>query len=142
MSGNLSPTPGHWREEYACGFAEIDAQHRSLFAAVEGLLQACVENRRDDLLLSRFEALEQGVREHFASEEAIQAQFGYPQAESHRRLHDEFLRRIMFVKAEAVAPGAARIAILRAGVEITDWLAYHLLNADKSVFDYIAAQRP
>lgn len=76
----------HWIPAFDTGIAQIDAEHRRLFAMVSEM-----QERLDDADLSRCKALATILMDrteaHFVMEEDILHANGYPRLESHKRYH-------------------------------------------------------
>lgn len=75
-----------WSETYETGIAEIDNEHRRLFALAESIGDALVgqDLHLADLKIQDFIAAAQA---HFASEEAILTREGFPGLDAHKRYH-------------------------------------------------------
>ena len=79
--------PCTWREEFSVGNKKLDIQHSRLYSLVEAIRQ---NSRTADLsegLHSAIAELISFAREHFASEEGIMADHGYPQLVQHSKRH-------------------------------------------------------
>ena len=66
MAGRLS-----WRETYALGHRELDADHRSLVQAINEICAACQAKREPDLLRRLLNDLERSAKEHFEREDRV-----------------------------------------------------------------------
>ncbi len=89
-SGNLL-IKLHWHPGFESGNADIDREHRALFAVSNDLLNAIV-NARPKVEIDRIiSTLVKEVTFHFDHEEAIQRSIGYAQAEEHSRIHRNLL---------------------------------------------------
>ena len=107
-SGNLL-IKLHWHPGYESGNADIDREHRALFAVSNNLLNAIVNDRPREEIDRIIGILVNEVTSHFANEEAIQLSIGYPQAEEHARIHrslvEKAVKLITDFKAGTVAVG-------------------------------------
>lgn len=80
-----------WSPEYECGNDVIDGQHRNLFALVNEIMNAVLENKpKGDIELQLDDLVDQ-VADHFCTEEALLARTGYPLSTSHREAHRHLL---------------------------------------------------
>jgi len=99
----------HWHASFESGNADIDREHRALFAVSNDLLNAIVNARPFDEIDRIIGILVNEVTHHFDHEEAIQRSIGYEQAEEHARIHralvDKAVKLISDFKAGGVTVG-------------------------------------
>jgi hemerythrin len=124
-----------WKEEYSVGVEKIDRQHRHLFEIINKLIERPVSSSDDTELVSDIltEMIDY-ARKHFATEEILMRQYGYPGIESHNKEHDYFINT------------TAELAISfmnnrnTTGGEITEfliiWLTKHILKTDMKYKDF------
>ncbi|MEG0215404.1 MAG: hemerythrin family protein, partial [Hungatella sp.] len=72
------------------GNATIDTQHRQLIQAINDLLAACSVGQGRTSLESTTKFLYDYTSKHFADEERLQLQSGYPDYVRHRQYHEAF----------------------------------------------------
>lgn len=77
----------NWQPGFESGNADVDREHRALFAVSNDLLNAIINGRPFDEIDRIIGVLVKEVTYHFDHEEAIQRSIGYPQAEEHSRIH-------------------------------------------------------
>jgi hemerythrin-like metal-binding protein len=130
-----------WRTDLATGIREVDHQHRELLvriATLEGAARAGDLTQAEEALdyLTRYAA------EHFATEERIMRELGYPQLEPHRALHEAFSARLTERK-EAHGRERSPVALL---VDLARWmeawLSEHVLGADAELARFCRTRRP
>jgi hemerythrin-like metal-binding protein/PAS domain S-box-containing protein len=85
-SGNLL-IKLNWAPGFESGNADVDREHRALFAVSNDLLNAIINGRAKEDIDRVIGVLVKEVTSHFAHEEEIQRSIGYPQAEEHSRIH-------------------------------------------------------
>jgi hemerythrin len=75
-----------WSKTFETGIAEIDSEHRNLFALADSVGDALTRQdlRLADLKVGQFIA---AAEAHFANEEAILAREAFPDLEAHKRYH-------------------------------------------------------
>ena len=91
-SGNLL-IKLHWHPGFESGNADVDREHRALFAVSNNLLNAIVNGSPQEEIDRIIGILVNEVTSHFANEEAIQRSIGYPQAEEHARIHRSLVEK-------------------------------------------------
>jgi hemerythrin-like metal-binding protein len=121
-----------WNEKYLVGHTEIDSQHERLFELVLCLVAArspemqvlCAKNLFDD------------VREHFAFENQLMIEVGYPEGEEHLQLHKILLSKLDKMTHE-IADRSLNVP--QSQMDIVDWLVSHMTSADADLAAYIRA---
>lgn len=115
-----------WTEAYETGMPQIDAQHRALVQLVNriSVLSSSAEATACALHLFRY------AREHFATEELLMREIGFPGLDAHLREH----RELAIVLAEAIdgklaTPG--QIEMLKAF--LGTWLVDHIAGSDMQI---------
>jgi hemerythrin len=120
----------HWEPHHSVGNAVLDAQHQALLARCNALadcLEAADAPRFDEV----FRELMLLAREHFAAEEALLAQCGYPEIEDYRGECEEF----DYLAAEIATPEHFDRSELQAFLAL--WWAGHILGAARSQRPYL-----
>lgn len=119
-----------WKDSYSVGDARIDGQHQRMFELANTMYNA------QDQAAQRLAAMRlyQHVREHFAEEEALMRQVGFPQYAEHVESHNRMLADLNSVsqkigKNEA-SPDAIRALLM-------DWALNHIAFADVQVAGYV-----
>lgn len=82
-----------WQHAYATGIESIDAQHLQLVDLINRLAVSVERQDREDMS-DILHGLRQYVDNHFAFEEQLIAESGYPYAEAHIRCHRRFVDRL------------------------------------------------
>jgi hemerythrin len=77
---------------FELGHPEIDAQHRTLVDTLNEIGDA-IETGALDVCHKLFDSLIDTARRHFADEEALLRQVGFPRAEHHASYHRELIAR-------------------------------------------------
>jgi len=127
-----------WHSAYESGQAVVDDQHRGLFRHANTLLAAILSGRPGDELAALIDALIGDVVRHFADEEAIFTQAGFPGAAAHAGIHRQL------VDQAVILVGRFQAGTLSIG-ELFQFLAHdvvarHMLGADREFFPYLARE--
>lgn len=117
-----------WQESLSVGVPVIDDDHKALIALLNQYLEA-IESKKLLEILSIFRALEKYTHEHFAREEDLMAQCGYPKLKEHIKGHEamcdtlhDFIDEILF---GADAEKEAEIKDF-----LITWLPKHIMGED------------
>jgi hemerythrin len=125
-------------DQYLVGIKQVDREHRKLFAIV-GSIQDGLESGGDGALAAARIAvgeLLEYTRTHFASEEALMAQYAFPEFESHRQLHQELLGQVHDMEMRVELEG--EVAAIELSRFLGQWLALHIQVADKRFGAFVA----
>ena len=126
-----------WRESYASGNEIIDHEHQQLFAQTNALLRTLFNEKPDPALLhEQLNRLLQSVASHFASEEQILEELGYPDREAHR------LKHLGLLQKAALLRDSTRRRELTPG-ELIDYVTReiilgHMLKEDRKFFPLLS----
>lgn len=127
-----------WEPALAIGVAAVDDQHRELFRQVNLLLAALREGRSAGEVGRLLEFLGRYAVEHFAAEERLMRQAGYPALEPHRREHVDFVQAFQDLCRTYLAQGPRPEVLVRLHVWIGSWLRRHVGQTDQALGRYLA----
>ncbi|MDR1278868.1 MAG: hemerythrin family protein, partial [Treponema sp.] len=119
-----------WDDSVKTGHEMIDEQHKQLFAAVNGLLKACRENKGNDELIQSLNFLSDYTIKHFFDEEQVQQNFHYPEYPVHKKMHDAFKATVRDMKARLIMKGPSDELINEVRAKIGNWLVTHIKGND------------
>lgn len=128
-----------WSEEYEVDVAEIDAQHQKMLDLVNHL-HASVEARIDKNQLKKLlSELVSYTHMHFATEEALMDQYGFPDTARHKQEHSILLRHLNLL-LDAVSQGKYPTFYSDYDVS-TDWMLLHITDCDKPLGNYLKSKQ-
>jgi hemerythrin len=133
MSDTLS-----WRPEYSVNIAELDCQHQNLFRIVQNLRQAIAAGRGHEVTESVLNTVVNYTMHHFATEENLMQQHGFPGAAAHRIEHNRLTMKISRLQTEHAAgkPDAAECFLHF----LQEWLEEHMLKRDKEYVQFLCSR--
>lgn len=116
------------------GHPEVDSQHAAILGEVERLRHITPAEVAVSVSFVRQYAVS-----HFAYEEQVMEEIGYPDLEVHRQQHLAFFDRFVSLKAriEREGPTPENVASLADMVE--GWVTKHVLGVDKRLAAFIRA---
>ncbi len=122
------------------GIPKIDEQHKELiemlnFASSAGSRAFSAEETKKTL-----DFLGDYVVKHFADEETLQKQSGYPKYSMHKVLHADFVKEFLKFKKEFSVSGASAKFTLALNKTIIEWVVKHIKSADAEFGKYYKAQ--
>ena len=127
-----------WTEKYSVNIAALDNQHKRLFAIINELNQALANGEGKAATDSVLWKLVDYAKAHFAAEEALLAEYKFPETASHRAEHDSFTQSIAKFREDdrAGKPGVPVSLMLF----LQDWLKEHILVNDKAYASFLNAR--
>lgn len=126
-----------WRDDLLTGVAEVDDQHKELFRRFGDLLTACNQGKGGEEVLRLFDFLDDYVVKHFAAEERIMRQCGYPAYLEHKQEHQGFTRRLEELKRQFRDEGAGLSLVITTNHMMIEWLSRHIERMDKEIAKYV-----
>lgn len=126
-----------WRDDLLTGVAEVDNQHKELFRRFGELLTACNQGKGGEEVLRLFSFLDDYVVKHFAAEERIMRQYGYPDYLEHKQQHQGFTRRLEELKRQFRDEGAGLSLVITTNHVMIEWLSRHIEKMDKEIAKYV-----
>jgi len=121
-----------WDDKLSTGFAEIDADHKSLFDYINVLEAAVSERRGREMSKGVLGALLDYAKYHFAREEAIfTKEPGYNGVAAHLEQHRKFVAE-MEKYNESLSSEVDVSADMAAF--LSEWLVRHIMTVDKAFF--------
>ncbi len=129
----------YWTPEIAVGSELIDLQHRSLIDRVNCLVSAIDEGREDEEIARLFDFLKEYTQDHFAAEERLMAETGYPERERHTAEHRAFCEKIADLEGRMAAEGMTTVLKRDFDEAVIDWLFEHICRVDRLLGKYLGA---
>jgi hemerythrin len=126
-----------WRENLATGNVEIDRQHMELFRRFNSLLGACNEGKGKAEVYGLLLFLNNYIRTHFALEEELQVQHGYPGYAAHKAEHDRFRRDLKALEQQFAEEGASLALVIQTNQTMISWLLRHISGTDRELAGFL-----
>jgi hemerythrin len=128
-----------WTDQMCVGVKLLDNDHKKLVLLINELHEGIVNNRDKQALDSVFENLVRFTRVHFAHEEQLLFETGYPAAAAHKQEHESMIQKILALQARFRS--GAPMAMHMDGVELLkSWLFSHMYGADQDYAPYLEAK--
>ncbi|MDI9460288.1 MAG: hemerythrin domain-containing protein, partial [Bacillota bacterium] len=89
---------------------------------------------------STLEFMEDYVVIHFADEEELQRQIGYPGLEKHAAIHAAFREEILKFAERVAAEGFDEEKVQEFGARVMTWLIMHVGKEDQKIGAFIRSQ--
>ena len=130
-----------WREHLSVGMAEIDDQHKLLFDKFNAFLAACDNGSSAEEVIRLFTFLGTYVVTHFADEERLMQQVGFPDFDKHRELHQEFTGQVDALRERLKSEGPSQRRVSSASLTMTGWLIEHISGKDRAIGRFVKEKK-
>ena len=118
-----------WVDAYSVGVAEIDQQHRKLITLINQLDTAMAKGQGKEILGKILKELIHYCAGHFATEEKLFDQYGYPDAAEHKVKHQKMTEKVLDLQKQFQQ---GKITITFDVMDfLQKWLDKHILGTDK-----------
>jgi hemerythrin-like metal-binding protein len=125
-----------WTPDLETGHPDIDDQHKGLFELANTLDAALTAQSSDaEAIGDAIWGLTDYVVQHFADEEALMRESGYPKARAHKMLHERLTGETLRLSADYF--NGQRIAAERIAPFVTSWLQEHILAEDVVLVSHV-----
>ena len=119
----------YWDNSYSVNVNEIDNQHQKLFDLINNLYDAMKKGSGKEILPSIINELYEYVEKHFSTEEKYFDRFNYPESETHKIEHYNFLKKVTeFKKGYEENQLALTVDVI---TFLQNWLVTHIKVVDK-----------
>ena len=129
-----------WNESISVQYDLIDEQHKTLFALINQLHDAMVQDKGQQVVGEVLDGLIEYTRSHFAMEERLMQTYEYPLRESHTRMHAGLTRRAVELRGKYVA--GQPVLTMDVMLFLQAWLMDHIQGSDKTLGNFLAATTP
>jgi len=118
-----------WDDSFSVNVDGIDKQHYKLFGMINDLNDAMNQGKDKDILGKTISDLIDYTGTHFGTEEKYFDEFGYPETESHKKEHSDFVKKVCEFK-EKFDAGTDELSTDIMNF-LADWLQGHIKGVDK-----------
>jgi methyl-accepting chemotaxis protein/hemerythrin len=118
-----------WSDDLSVGIRQIDDQHKVLVNLINELYGAMRSRKSDTIMLDIVDRMADYAAKHFKTEEDLFDKYGYPEADSHKKVHQNFVDKVTEFR-QGLESGASRVTmeVMRF---LKDWLIKHIQGTDK-----------
>ncbi|MBN2693292.1 hemerythrin family protein [bacterium] len=120
-------------EKYSVSNDVMDKQHMQLVDMINQFHDFLNQGESKDALKIILGKLRTYADTHFKAEEGLLGKYEYPEAESHKKLHEYYITRLgEFEKAMEKAPCTSDVMFF-----MKDWLLEHIEKEDKKYSEFL-----
>lgn len=126
-----------WNDSYLLGITEIDLQHKKLLSLADDMYE--IVNGDEDSLKVNLSKVLKSLTDytvyHFTSEEEFMRKYGYPSADMHKSMHDNFIAEV--TKQIKSLNTATKAEAERLYKFLASWVLNHIAKSDKVWAEYV-----
>ncbi|MHB1124135.1 MAG: bacteriohemerythrin [Ramlibacter sp.] len=124
-----------WDAKYTLHIAELDRQHRKLFALFNDLYDAMQDGHGNEVIDKVLTGVVDYTVYHFDAEEKLLRQYGWQEEAAHRAEHAKLAEQAKtLVLRHRAGEAKATLATLKF---LCDWLNNHILVSDKKFAPFL-----
>lgn len=117
-----------WSDSLSVGVTKIDDQHKHLIECLNTLHDAMKAGKGRDVIARVLDELLRYTDYHFGAEEALFAQYAYPQQDEHKAEHDSLRAQVTDLQQKYLANHLA--ITLDTTAFLKSWIANHISVCD------------
>lgn len=123
-----------WNNNLLTGIAEIDNQHKLLFELINKLGNKC-SSKTD--FFNVYAELQAFVGIHFKTEENYMRYLNYPEYETHKGCHDNFVYEVKLILKNKISGDDFSVFSSKLVETFENWLMTHYTDEDVKMAEYI-----
>lgn len=127
-----------WRPEYDLGIPLLDKQHLGIIATINALYDAMSVGQGESALAAAIEMVSGYTVSHFGAEEAFHRDHAYPEADCHRKLHEEIASALPGVGRKSSWGNDPREFLNF----LKKWFIDHICRQDRAFRDFLRENEP
>lgn len=124
-----------WKDEYSVGIESIDNDHKKLLSLINNLQTSSLYYTGEDFDKQALDELLEYTKFHFAREEKLMEDNGYPDFQSHRRQHKHMTEHVVKMVKEYQDDSEKTVEDLLNFLK--DWLINHINGSDKEYSGFL-----
>jgi len=126
-----------WDDSLLTGNTIVDMQHQKIFRLLSDLVRFCEDGSDTSKLRETLMILVSHAVRHFADEEALQLECGYPDYENHKQRHGDFKIAMSELVQRFEKNGSSIELSQDVNKIVVGWLVKHIQQEDKKISEYI-----
>jgi len=122
----------NWDETMSVGFKKLDDQHKILIDLINDAY-AAIQKHDEHKMTELINQMREYANMHFAFEEKLISQYGFPGIENHKFKHAKFNSEVdEFKKKQFEKTNLSQIFVF-----LSRWLTTHIMDEDKQYASYL-----
>jgi len=130
-----------WTEELSVGVDLIDQQHKIWFEKANQLFDAGKNGKAKEFIAQMLNFLDEYTKMHFRDEEKYMLSIQYPEYNTQKKLHTDFIAELAKLKKSYEESGSNIAIIINANQMVVNWLVQHISSQDKKIGQFVRNQK-
>lgn len=126
-----------WDESLSVGIDVIDRQHQTWIARYNGVVDAIGSAGATAPVVSTLDFLLDYTVYHFATEEGIMREAGYPELEGHQAKHEALRQAVANLGEDFEEEGSTNALGEAVETLLGNWLIQHIKNTDQRFGEFV-----
>ena len=126
-----------WNSRFETGIDLIDAQHKSLFEAINTLADAFKAGNAKNQVRVSLEFLIDYTVDHFQSEERLMREMDYPRLGEHMGEHARLMEQVRDLQTELLEGKPVTMDVT---IFLAEWLKVHIHDSDMAYVYFLKEQ--
>ena len=129
----------NWSSDLSIGVVQIDGQHQKLVGMVNRLHDAMKNRTGAQEVAAILSELVEYTKYHFATEEKLMQQHGYPETQAHKTEHTNLTKQVAELAVKVGESNTSLITIETMNF-LRDWLKNHILGTDMKFGQFLQSK--
>lgn len=125
----------NWNDTLSVSVSSVDEQHKKWIGLINDFYEGISQNQNKETILKLLIGMKNYTITHFSHEERLMKQANYPDYDNHKRIHDEFVKKVNDFH-ERYASGKLLLSLEVTGA-IKTWITEHIMKTDKMYSNYL-----
>ena len=126
-----------WSSRFETGIDLIDAQHQSLFEAINKLADSFRAGNSKSQVKASLDFLVDYTMEHFQSEERFMRDMNYPRLAEHMGQHAQLMEQVRDLQMDLMD---GKPVIMEVTIFLAEWLKAHIHDSDMAYVYFMKEQ--
>lgn len=127
-----------WNDELRVGVSLFDDEHHEMIDLLNDMREQISSNASDVDITEAFKNFVECGVTHFAHEEELMEEWGYPEMNSHKKEHDELLEKVHAIY-EQYEDGKKAYSLELVNF-LADWMMLHLKSTDRKYVSFFESK--
>ena len=124
-----------WKRDWESGNSDIDEQHQDLVIQGNRLINLSLLQANHEQMMKQLEVVLKTIIDHFNEEELILIDIGYPDSQTHAKIHQGLIEKALNLK-QSYLNGELKLSAFFSFI-VDDIIVGHMLDSDIDYFPYI-----
>ncbi len=126
-----------WGSLFETKITEIDNQHKRLVDLLNQVHDAVRNNKGEEIMNKALSDLVNYTKSHFATEERLMSQHGYPDYNNHKKEHEALGEKVQEFQQRYAKSSKDPLLVQELSIFLKGWLTNHIVGSDKKYAPFL-----